>query len=406
MACASVFVLAACGGESHQDLRVWMSEQGKGARGKLDPLPQIKPYDPFAYNAFDLPDPFKPRKIEPTKGASKLAPDLTRRKEPLEAYPLESLAMVGTLERNKTTYALVRTPDRDIYQIRAGNYLGQNFGVVTGIGESEIKLKELIQDGAGDWTERSSTLQLQQERIRHKHNRDADDERGYRHANYPDRVRATEVGRPALVALLNFMLAGALYAQTGNSLENRDQSRARARAAWSCDSSSRRRRPILRELLDSQPAAHRARLPRHHRTTWARPQRPVDEAALRKPQRDPGPDNRTRVVFNLNKAAVVRDLGRGSTGRRHADRPGAIRPGQAPCSGSRRRSRATSSMRCATSTSVADATVKDGSWSTCRTRRPASTYASRARRSSSTSSRRRSRATSSGASTSPTSARR
>ena len=159
-ACA---LLAGCGGESHQDLRAWMADQGKNARGRVDPLPQIKPYESFAYNAFDLPDPFKPRKIEPTKGASKLAPDLARRKEPLEAYPLESLAMVGTLERNKTTYALVRTPDRDIYQIRAGNYLGQNFGVVTGIGEGEIKLKELIQDGAGDWTERSSTLQLQQD---------------------------------------------------------------------------------------------------------------------------------------------------------------------------------------------------------------------------------------------------
>lgn len=155
-------LLAACSGESHQDLRTWMSEQGKGARGKLDPLPQIKPYDPFAYNAFDLPDPFKPRKIEPTKGASKLAPDLTRRKEPLEAYPLESLAMVGTLEKNKTVFALVRTPDRDVYQIRTGNYVGQNFGVVTGIDETAIKLKELVQDGAGDWTERSSTLQLQQ----------------------------------------------------------------------------------------------------------------------------------------------------------------------------------------------------------------------------------------------------
>src|SRR4029453_3517780 len=58
----------ACGSETHQDLRQWMAEQGKGARGKLDPLPQIKPYDPFAYNAFDLPDPFKPRKIEPTNG--------------------------------------------------------------------------------------------------------------------------------------------------------------------------------------------------------------------------------------------------------------------------------------------------------------------------------------------------
>ena len=160
---AVALALAACGGESHQDLRTWMADQGKGARGKLDPLPQIKPYDPFAYNAFDLPDPFRPRKIEPTKGASKLAPDLTRRKEPLEAYPLESLAMVGTLERNKTVFALVRTPDRDVYQVRAGNYLGQSYGVITGIGDSEIKLKELIQDGAGDWTERTSTLQLLQD---------------------------------------------------------------------------------------------------------------------------------------------------------------------------------------------------------------------------------------------------
>lgn len=154
-------LLAGCGPDSHQDLRAWMNEQGKNARGKLEPLPQIKPYDPFAYNAFDLPDPFKPRKIEPTKSASKLSPDLTRRKEPLEAYPLESLTMVGTLEKNKTVYALVRTPDRDVFQVRAGNYLGQNFGVITTIGEGDIKLKELIQDGAGDWTERSSTLLLQ-----------------------------------------------------------------------------------------------------------------------------------------------------------------------------------------------------------------------------------------------------
>lgn len=168
LATVAALALAGCGGERNPDLRAWMSEQGKGARGKLDPLPQIKPYDPFAYNAFDLPDPFKPRKIEPTKGASKLAPDLARRKEPLEAYPLESLAMVGTLERSKQIYALVKTPDSDIYQIRAGNYVGQNFGVVTGIGEGEVKLKELVQDGAGDWTERSSTLQLQQADARPK----------------------------------------------------------------------------------------------------------------------------------------------------------------------------------------------------------------------------------------------
>jgi type IV pilus assembly protein PilP len=153
-------LLAACGGESHQDLRAWMQEQGKGVKGKLDPLPQMRPYEPFTYNAFDMPDPFKPRKIEAIKGSSKLSPDLNRRKEPLEAYPLESLQMVGTLQRGKNTFALVRTTEKDIYQVKIGNYMGQNFGVVVEITDAEIRLKELVQDGAGDWTERSSTIQL------------------------------------------------------------------------------------------------------------------------------------------------------------------------------------------------------------------------------------------------------
>ena len=162
IAVLATLVLAGCGGESHQDLRAWMAEQGKNAKGRLDPLPQMKPYEPFAYNAYELPDPFKPRKIEPTRTDSKLAPDLGRRKEPLEAYPLESLNMVGTLRRNSQVYALVRTPDKDLYQVRQGNHLGQNFGVITSVSDAEIKLRELIQDGAGDWTERSSTLQLLQ----------------------------------------------------------------------------------------------------------------------------------------------------------------------------------------------------------------------------------------------------
>ncbi len=160
LAVGAGLVLAGCGGDSHQDLRAWMAEQGKGGKGRLDPLPQVKPYEPFAYNAFDLPDPFKPRKIEPAKGTSKLAPDLNRRKEPLEAYPLESLNMVGTLQKDKTIYALVRTPDKDLYQVRTGNHMGQNYGVIIGVADGEVRLKELVQDGAGDWTERSSTLQL------------------------------------------------------------------------------------------------------------------------------------------------------------------------------------------------------------------------------------------------------
>ena len=156
----ALLLVAGCGGESHQDLRAWMQDQGKGVKGKLDPLPQVRPYEPFTYNAFDLADPFKPRKIEPVKGGSKLAPDLNRRKEPLEAYPLESLQMVGTLQRGKSTFALVRTTDKDVYQVKVGNYMGQNFGVIVNIGDGDIRLKELVQDGAGDWTERTSTLQL------------------------------------------------------------------------------------------------------------------------------------------------------------------------------------------------------------------------------------------------------
>jgi len=70
------------------------------------------------------------------------------------------LAMVGTLQRGKSRFALVRTTDKDVYQVKVGNYMGQNFGVVSGIEDTEIKLKELVQDGAGDWTERSSIIQL------------------------------------------------------------------------------------------------------------------------------------------------------------------------------------------------------------------------------------------------------
>jgi type IV pilus assembly protein PilP len=159
---SSVALLAGCGPSSHQDLVDWMAAQGKGERGHLDPIPKIKPYEPFTYSDFDLPDPFKPRKIEPTKSEStnKLAPDLNRRKEPLEAYPLESLSMVGTLEKGKTLYALIKTPEKDLYQVRPGMHLGQNYGVIVGITDNDIKLKELMQDGSGDWSERSSTLNL------------------------------------------------------------------------------------------------------------------------------------------------------------------------------------------------------------------------------------------------------
>lgn len=158
-------LLAACGGESHQDLKEELKKLTADLRGRVDPLPVVKPYQPVPYTANDLPDPFGPAKIElvTRKGGagSGPRPDTNRPREPLEAFPLESLKMVGVLEQNKQFQALVRA-DSSIYRVKAGNYMGQNFGLVTGITENQIQVRELIQDTAGDWTERVSALQLQE----------------------------------------------------------------------------------------------------------------------------------------------------------------------------------------------------------------------------------------------------
>ncbi len=154
--CVSL-LLTGCS-EPHEDLRVWMSEQGKGMRGKIDPIPEVQEYEPFTYSAYDMQDPFFPRKIDTQEG--KGGPDRTRKPEPLEAYPLDGLKMVGTLERNKVTYGLIQAPGKDIYQVGVGNYMGQDYGRIISITETEIQLKELVQDGAGDWADRLSSLHL------------------------------------------------------------------------------------------------------------------------------------------------------------------------------------------------------------------------------------------------------
>jgi type IV pilus assembly protein PilP len=160
MSFAVCLAVAGCGGSGDDDLKAWMAEQGASSRGKIEPIPPIRPYEAFTYNAFGLPDPFKPRKIESAKGTR--GPDLARRKEALEAFPLETLAMVGSLQRGKAMIGLVKASDNRVFQVRQGNYAGQNFGVITDVNESEISLKELFQDGAGDWVERQTKMMLQE----------------------------------------------------------------------------------------------------------------------------------------------------------------------------------------------------------------------------------------------------
>ena len=159
----AVAVLASCSSEI-DDLKNFVRDSEKGLPRRIEPLPPVKPFEPFAYEGFDLPDPFKPRKLAPPKegGGGGIAPDLNRRKEPLEAFPLEQLKMVGTLSQGKDTYAIVRA-DKTLYRVKKGNYMGQNFGLITDVTESEIKLKEIVQDSAGDWAERQSVLPLLEE---------------------------------------------------------------------------------------------------------------------------------------------------------------------------------------------------------------------------------------------------
>ncbi len=155
--------LAGCGGEEHADLRQELALLTKDVRGRVDPLPQVKPYEPVPYQSEGLVDPFRPERIEVAKGGPPVlkgrAPDTNRPKEPLEAFPLESIQMLGTITQNQETFALVKA-GANLYRVRRGNYMGQNFGVITGIDDGQIALKEIVQDGTGEWIERVSSLQL------------------------------------------------------------------------------------------------------------------------------------------------------------------------------------------------------------------------------------------------------
>lgn len=161
----SCLALAACDSEQHSDLRQFVKDSDSMPRGRIPPLPEVKPYEPFEYAAFDLVDPFVPRKIEapkPTNVPGSLQPPPNHRKGPLEAFPLENLKMVGTLQQQKQVFALIKAPDNNLYRVKTGDFMGLNFGRVMDITESALKLKELVQDSGSEWKEEERTLQLQE----------------------------------------------------------------------------------------------------------------------------------------------------------------------------------------------------------------------------------------------------
>ena len=157
-----VALLSACGGDKGDDLDKFMATAANDMGKGVEPLPEVLPYSPLQYNADGtLSDPFKARKAANKSGA--MQPNTNRPKEALEAFPLESLKYVGSLSKNKSTFALIKTPDNTIQQVKTGNYIGPNFGLVTQINESDIVVKEIIQDDlTGDWVERNASINLQE----------------------------------------------------------------------------------------------------------------------------------------------------------------------------------------------------------------------------------------------------
>lgn len=151
--------VAACAGGS-ADLLEYIDDVKARPGGRIEPLPQIKPYDTFAYQASDLRSPFLPDQPNAPGNIAGPQPVENRNKEYLEQFPLDTLDMVGTLDRSGKTFALVQTLDGLVHRVIAGNYLGQNDGRVIAISDAEISLEELVSDGIGGFFKRSAAIGL------------------------------------------------------------------------------------------------------------------------------------------------------------------------------------------------------------------------------------------------------
>lgn len=159
--------LAGCGDSGVQEVTQWMAETKRQTKVVIPKLAEPKVFTPFIYNAQNEVDPYNPVKLSAAlaklqaKSSSRFKPDLERRRELLESYPLDALKMVGTLQKTGLSYALLQA-DKGILQAKVGNYIGQNFGMITRVGEAEIEIKEIVQDASGEWVERKAKLELQE----------------------------------------------------------------------------------------------------------------------------------------------------------------------------------------------------------------------------------------------------
>ena len=164
--------LLGCGSSGDDELRQWMSELRATTKPKVTPLTEPKQFLPQTYamdsgvepfNSIKLTQALKRESTQSASNAALIAPEMARRKEPLESYPLDVMAMVGSLDKKGAPTALLKV-DNLLYQVRVGNYIGQNYGRITKITENSIQLREIVQDATGDWIERAVSLDLQEDK--------------------------------------------------------------------------------------------------------------------------------------------------------------------------------------------------------------------------------------------------
>ncbi|MBH1977802.1 MAG: pilus assembly protein PilP [Comamonadaceae bacterium] len=163
--------LLGCGSSGEDELRQWMSDERAQAKPRVTPIAEPKQFNPQPYTADAGMEPFNSLKLtqalrressQVASNAALIAPEMARRKEPLEAFPLDVMAMVGSLNKTSKPTALLKV-DNLLYQVQVGNYLGQNYGRITAITETAIQIREIVQDATGDWIERATSLELQEE---------------------------------------------------------------------------------------------------------------------------------------------------------------------------------------------------------------------------------------------------
>lgn len=160
-----VITITGCGSDGLDDLRSFVKNEHKNRKPRVEPLPEIKIPPSFSYSASNKSDPFSITNLRPKSTTSKAKKSLplylvTRRKGPLEAYPLDALKMVGTLERKKEIWVVIKAPDGSMHRAKPGDYMGKNYGMITNITDDKVSLVEKVQNAIGDWVDRQAAISI------------------------------------------------------------------------------------------------------------------------------------------------------------------------------------------------------------------------------------------------------